>query len=225
MGGKRPGTAVWIGTVVSPRPRSSHDCENAASALLDLSTDRAAAWKGKYTAWNMETQGDVWPGDVLAVSATSIDLAANLVVRAVEIELMCGVPGLAKYVISFANDWADALAIRTTSTVPADVWLPQQPQTTVPLDNLAKLTFSVSSSAITVDAGAVAPANGGFEVRRRDWDFGPETDSDLVLRSPVNNFTIPRESVVERYYVRMYDGSTPPNYSRFSSAVIVNVAL
>ncbi|HEU4982903.1 MAG TPA: hypothetical protein VFT88_09505 [Acidobacteriaceae bacterium] len=225
MGGKRPGTSVWIGTVVSPRPRSSHDCENAASALLDLSTDRAAAWKGKYTAWNMEAQGDVWPGDVLAVSATSIDLAANLVVRAVEIELMCGVPGLAKYVISFANDWADALAIRTTSTVPADVWLPQQPQTTVPLDNLAELTFSASSSAITVDAGTVPPSGGGFEVRRRDWDFGPGTDSDLVLRSPVKNFTVPRESVVERYYVRMYDGSTPPNYSRFSSAVIVNVAM
>src|SRR6185312_12864680 len=151
-------------TVVSPAPRSSHDCENAASALLDLSTDRAAAWKGKYTAWNMETQGDVWPGDVLAVSATSADLAANLVVRAVE--------------------------IRTTSTVPADVWLPQQPQATVPLDNLAKLTFSVSSSAITVDAGTVPPANGGFEVRHRDWDFGPGTDSDLVLRSPVKNFTV-----------------------------------
>ena len=87
------------------------------------------------------------------------------------------------------------------------------------------MTFSVSSSAITVDAGTVPPTNGGFEVRRRDWDFGPETDSDLVLRSPVKDFTIPRESVVERYYVRMYDGSTPPNYSRFSSAVIVNVAL
>jgi hypothetical protein len=150
---------------------------------------------------------------------------ANLVVRAVEIELLSAVPGLVKYVIGFANDWADALAIRTTSTVPADVWLPQQPQTTVPLDNLAKLTFSVSSSAITVDAGTVAPSGGGFEVRRRDWDFGPGTDSDLVLRSPVKDFTIPRESVVERYYVRMYDGSTPPNYSRFSSAVIVNVAL
>jgi hypothetical protein len=46
-----------------------------------------------------------------------------------------------------------------------------------------------------------------------------------VLRSPVNNFTIPREAAVEQYYIRMYDGSTPPNYSRFSSAVFANVAL
>ena len=35
------------------------------------------------------------------------------------------------------------------------------------------------------------------------------------LRSPVANFTIVREAPVERYYVRMYDGATPPNYSAF----------
>lgn len=225
LGGKRPGTAAWIGTVVDPAPRSSHDCENAAAALLDLSTDRSAAWKGTYTAWNMEAQGDVWPGDVLAVSSTSANLAANLVVRGVEIELPCGWPGQVKYVVSFANDWADALAIRTSSAVPRDVWLPQQPQVTEPLDNLAQLTFSISGNSISVNAGVTPATNGGFEVRRRDWDFGPGTDSDLVLRSPVSNFTIPRESVVERYYVRVYDGSTPPNYSRFSNAVIVNAAM
>jgi hypothetical protein len=28
---------------------------------------------------------------------------------------------------------------------------------------------------------------------------------------------------MEQYYIRMYDGSTPPNYSRFSSAVFVNL--
>ncbi|HTW44625.1 MAG TPA: hypothetical protein VMD58_03685 [Acidobacteriaceae bacterium] len=225
-GGVLPGTAAWIGTVTSPGPRSSLDCENAASALLDLSTDRGAAWKGTYTAWNLETQSDVWPGDLLAVSSTSANMTANLVVRTVELELSCSSPGLVKYVVSFANDWADALAIKTSSRVPADVWLPQQPETTAPLANLNELTISsVTSSAITVDAVTTPPANGGFEVRRRDWAFGPGTDSDLVLRSPVNNFTIPREAAMERYYIRMYDGSTPPNYSRFSSAVIVNVAL
>lgn len=224
--GLLPGTATWMGTVTSPAPRSSLDCENAATALLDLATDRGAAWKGKYTAWDMETQGDVWPGDLLAVASTSANLNANLVVRTVELELLCGWPGLVKYVIGFANDWADALAIKTSSTVPASVWLPQQPESTPPLANLDQLTISsVTGSAITVNAVTVAPANGGFEVRRRDWAFGPGTDSDLVLRSPVNNFTIPREAAVEQYYIRMYDGSTPPNYSRFSSAVFANVAL
>lgn len=225
-GGILPGTAVWIGTVTSPAPRSSIDCENAASALLDLATSRGAAWKGKYTAWDLETQGDVWPGDLLAVSSTSANMNVNLVVRTVEIELFCGSPGLVKYSIYFANDWADALAIRSTSKIPVDVWLPEQPESSAPLGNLAALAFvSVTGTAITVSAGATPPANGGFEVRRRDWSFGPGSDSNLVLRSPVNNFSISREGAVEQYYIRMYDGSTPPNYSRFSSAVFANVAL
>ncbi len=226
MNGQLPGTAAWIGTVTSPPARSSIDCENAAAALLDLATSRAAAWKGKYSAWNMEQQADVWPGDVLAVSSTSVDLNANVVVRKVQIELLCTSPGLAKYVVEFANDWADALAIKTSTTVPADVWLPQQPESTAPLANLAALSVTaVTGSAIQVSANMTPPNNGGFEVRRRDWAFGPGTNSDLVLRSPVANFTIPREAAMEQYYVRAYDGSTPPNYSRFSSAVFVNVAL
>jgi hypothetical protein len=106
------------------------------------------------------------------------------------------------------------------------VWLPQQPETTPPLANLASLSVTgVSGSAIQLSANATLPANGGFEVRRRDWAFGPGTNSDLVLRSPVANFTIPREAAMEQYFIRLYDGSTPPNYSRFSSAVFVNVAL
>jgi hypothetical protein len=226
MNGEVPGTAAWIGTVTSPAARSSVDCENAATAILDLATNRAAAWKGSYTAWNLETQSDVWPGDVLAIDSTSANLNANLVVRSVVIELSCTSPGLTKYVVNFANDWADALAIKTSSAVPADVWLPQQPETTPPLANLSALAITaVTGSAIQVSANATPPANGGFEVRRRDWSFGANNNSDLVLRSPVANFSIPREAVIEQYYIRMYDGSTPPNYSRFSSAVFLNLPL
>jgi hypothetical protein len=174
----------------------------------------------------MEVQGDIWPGDLLAVTAASANMSANLVVRSVGIDVACSSPQMNKYTIHFANDWADALAIKTSSAVPADVWLPLQPQTVEPLTNL--LTFSASSisaSTIQVNAGVTPPSGGGFEVRRRDWSFGAGTDSDLVLRSPVSSFTIPREAAMERYYVRMYDGSTPPNYSRFSSAIFVNVPL
>jgi hypothetical protein len=221
-----PSTARWLGTVTSPKTISSSDCENAATALLNLASSRAAAWKGTYTGWNLETHGDIWPGDVLAVDATSANLTANLVVRRVQIDVLCSLPQLMKYAIHFANDWADALAIKTTSTVPPDTWLPQQPQSGEPLGNLLTLTISsVSATAIQVTIGVTPPSGGGFEVRRRDWSFGPGTDSDLVLRSPVSNFIIPREAAMERYYVRMYDGSTTPNYSRFSSAIFVNVPL
>jgi hypothetical protein len=221
-----PGTACWMGSVTRPAPRSSVDCENAAQALLAVATSRAAAWQGKYTGWNLEQSGDVWPGDVLAISSTSAGISANLVVREVQIELELTRPALAKYTIDFANDWADALAIKTSSTVPADAWLPLQPETVTPLANLNTLTIpSVTTSQINVSANATPPSGGGFEVRRRDWSFGPGTNSDLVLRSPVPNFIIPREAAMEQYYIRMYDGSTPPNYSRFSSAAFVNLPL
>lgn len=222
-----PGTAQWMGSVTSPVARSSADCENAALALLDLSTSRGAAWKGTYTGWNLEAQSDIWPGDVMSIAAVSSNLNANFVVRSVQIEISCTAPELTKYNIHFANDWADDLAVKLSSHVPSDAWLPQQAETTVSvLANLQTLTVSsVSTSAIQISAGTTPSTGGGFEVRRRDWAFGPGTDSDLVLRSPVSNFTIPREAAMEQYYIRMYDGANPPNYSRFSNAVFVNVPL
>jgi hypothetical protein len=232
--GKLPGTAAWTGTVTNPPPRSSADCENAAQALLALSTSRAAAWAGTYTAWNSEQQSgapgslgsDIWPGDVLALASTSTGITANLVVRSVAIDLSASVPALAKYTIGFANDWADALSIATSATVPADAWLPLQPETALPLANLDGLTVtSVTGSQIQISAGVTPPTGGGFEVRRADYSFTPGPGPDLVLRSPVPSFTIPRAAAMERYYIRMYDASTPPHYSRFSSAVFVNLPL
>jgi hypothetical protein len=118
------------------------------------------------------------------------------------------------------------LAVKTSSTVPADAWLPQQPETVTPLVSLNALTVtSVTGSTIQIAANVTAPTGGGFEVRRRDWSFTPGPGPDLVLRSPVSNFAIPRQAAMEQYYIRMYDGSTPPNYSRFSSAVFVNLPL
>lgn len=213
---------------------SSADCENAAQAILALATSRAAAWAGKYTAWNPEQQSgapgsaasDIWPGDVLALASTSTGITANLVVRTVEIDLSTTAPTLAKYSIGFANDWADCLSIQTSAAIPADVWLPLAPETARPLANLDALTVtSITGSQIQISAGVTPPAGGGFEVRRRDYSFTPGPGPDLVLRSPVPNFTIPRVAAMERYYIRMYDASTPPNYSRFSSAVFVNLPL
>ncbi len=225
--GTIPGTATWTGSVVSPAARSSADCENAAFTLLALATSRAAAWSGKYTGFNLQSPQDIWPGDVLAVDATSTGVNANLVVRAVTIEAGSSSPDLTKYTIAFANDWAEALSMKLSSTVPKDVWLPQQAATAVTvLGNLSGLTISsVTGSTVQIAAGVTPPTGGGFEVRRRDWYFVPGNDADLVLRSPVANFAIPREAAIEQYFIRQYDASSPPNYSRFSSAVFINVPL
>jgi hypothetical protein len=219
--GGAPGTARWLGKVLRPAARSSMDCETAAQAVLSFSASRAAAVAGIYDAVN---PSDVWPGDVLAI--TSGGQTTNVVVRQVAIEDGSAWPEALTYRIAFANDWAEGLGLTLSEAIAADALLPQMALTT-PGDVLANLqqlrVVSATTTALQVDAGTAPPAGGGFEVRRRDWDFGPGVDQDLVLRSPVRSFSIPREGQVEQYYVRMYDGSTPPVYSRFSSAVFTNL--
>jgi hypothetical protein len=219
--GDVPGTAQWLGKVVSPAARSSADCEQAALAVLSFSASRAAAIAGTYVTVN---PADVWPGDVLNISSGGETM--SVVVRGVEIADGSAWPEMLTYRISFANDWAEGLGLKLSETIAADALLPQTALTAAGnvLANLQQLqVVSATGTALQVDAGTAPPAGGGFEVRRRDWDFGPSVDQDLVLRSPVRNFSIPREGQVERYYVRMYDGSTPPVYSRFSSAVFTNL--
>jgi hypothetical protein len=218
---------MWVGSVSEPAAWSSTDCDNAAAALLESSSIESAAWAGTYTAWNLDQSGDVWPGDVLAIASASAGMNAVVVVRDVEIDMGCAYPQLVKYTIRFANDWAEELALKLSATVPEDAWLPTMASGGgASLNNLVTLAAtSITGSQIQVDAGVAPPAGGGFEVKRKDWTFGPGVDSDLVLRSPVRYFTIPRLAAMEQYYVRMYDGSTPPNYSQFSSALYVNVPL
>ena len=220
-----PGTAQWLGKVLKPVARSSMDCESAALAVLSFSASRAAAAAGTYVAVNPV---DVWPGDVLAV--TSGEKTMSVVVRRVDIVDGMACPEVLTYRMAFANDWAEGLGLTLSEAIAADALLPQKAiNSTTPngsnvLANLQQLqVVSATGTALQVDAGMDPPAGGGFEGRRRDGDFGPGVDQDLVLRSPVRSFSIPREGQVEHYYVRMYDGSTPPVYSRFSSAVFTDL--
>jgi hypothetical protein len=216
-----PGTAQWLGKVLKPVARSSMDCESAALAVLSFSTSRAAAVSGSYEAVNPV---DVWPGDVLDL--TSDGQTTSVIVRRVEIADGMTRPEGLTYKIAFANDWAEGLGLTLSEAIAADAWLPET-ALTAPGNVLANLqqlqVVSATSTALQVDAGMAPPVGGGFEVRRRDGDFGPGVDQDLVLRSPVRSFSIPREAQVEHYYVRMYDGSTPPVYSRFSSGVFTDL--
>jgi hypothetical protein len=225
--GGMPGTAQWLGSVLKPEARSSVDCENAAMAVLSFATSRAAAAAGRYVAMN--PAGDVWPGDVLALSVdaqTGGEQTMSVVVRSVEIVDGLACPEGLTYSMAFANDWAEALGLTLSETIAANVLLPQT-ALNAPGNVLANLqqlqVVSATGTALQVDAGTAPPAGGGFEVRRRDGDFGAGVDQDLVLRSPVQSFSIPREGQVEHYYVRMYDASVPPLYSRFSSGVFTDL--
>lgn len=225
------GTARWVGKVVRPPARSSEDCESAAQAILSFATNRAAAVTGSYVAVNPATS-DIWPGDVLALTANGS--SSSVIVRKVEIEEQGAAPEVLTYKLAFANDWAEGLSLTLSEAVAADALLPQTALnlpvgTAAPvLPNLQQLAVTaVSSTSLTIDAGTAPPTGGGFEVRRHDGGFGTGTGStgsgDLVLRSPVRGFSIPRAAFEEKFFVRMYDGSTPPLYSRQSAAIVTHL--
>ena len=220
-----PSVAAWIGTVSSPPARSSADCRNAAQAIEQAAAGVSALWSGTYSGDRSSFAADVWPGDALLLNAPSTNLNTQVVVRTVKVTYRPSYPDLMQYQIAFANDWADDLAIKTSTTVPANAWLPATANLTV-LANLNRLTVtSLNGSTVTVNTGATPPAGGGFEIRLRDYAFQPGQDPTLVLRGSQPNLTFSRVSASDRFYIRMYDGSTPPNYSEFSTALFINLPL
>ncbi len=220
-----PAVAAWIGSVTSPAARSSADCRNAALAIEQAAAGVSALWSGTYKGSRTSFASDVWPGDALLLNAPSTNLDAQMVVRAVRVSYGASYPDLVEYGIQFANDWADDLAIKTSATVPADAWLPAAIAPTM-LANLTGLAVTtLNGSTVTINAGATAPSGGGFEIRRRDFAFMAGEDPGLVLRATLPNITISRETSNDRFYIRMYDGSTPPNYSESSTALFINLPL
>jgi hypothetical protein len=228
-----PAIAVWTGSVTEPKGRSSRDCRNAATALVTAATSVSAAWSGMYrttnVALNAGSSGDIWPGDALLLESASLTLNAQVVVRSVVLEYGASQPDVVRYAIAFSNDWANDLSIKTSRTVPEDAWLPAAVAPTY-LANLDGLTVTaITPTAVSVATGVTAPAGGGFEARRRDFAFQAGADPDLVIRSVVSTFDIPRATAADRFYVRIYDGTSVedggPNYSEFSVGLFVNLPL
>ncbi len=227
-GSGTPAVSQWVGHAVRPPARSAVDCENACLALLNFSSNPSASWKGEYSYYNLQNQGDIWPGDALNFDSPATGLNTNVIVRAVTVKSTSSYPEVLNYDVKFANDWADTIALKLSDAISPDVILPLTAETS-PGSYLANLNglqiVSISSTTITVNANVTPPVNGGFEVRSLDYTFGASTHEDLVLRSPVANFTITRAADEEQFYIRMYDGSNPPLYSRLSSAIFTNVPI
>jgi hypothetical protein len=220
-----PAVSSWVGSVTEPQARCSADCRNAALVTVETSATDSGLLSGTYKGSNFEFTSDVWPGDALLLNATSAGLESQVVVRDVKVSYRSSLPDLFEYGINFANDWAKDLAIKRSVTVPEDTWLPAPAAPTV-LPNLNGLAVTtVNGTTVVINTGATPPAGGGFEVRRQDFEFMAGTDPGLVTRSSVPNITFSRESANDRFYIRMYDGATPPNYSEFSTALFINLPL
>jgi hypothetical protein len=229
--GSDDGVRAIVRHVKAPPARTALDCEIAALAIFDDAT--GAAWEGEYDTWSDFLPGgaaDIFPGDALQVNAASRAAAFQAVVREVDITVKDLVGEHSEYKIKFANDSAKPLAFEfeaaKIATLPEVTAITNTQVGSVFMANLTAAEITqVSSTTITVDAGATPPAGGGFEVRWSDTAWGAANDRNLVGRFGVRNFTIPRLSKVQSCFLRQYDSSTPRKYSRYSTALHVDYPL
>jgi hypothetical protein len=134
------------------------------------------------------------------------------------------------YKIKFANDAANPLAFDVEGTlVTSSLVVTQITAAQVGTNYLADLTdaevTAVGSTTINVDAGVAPVAGGGIEVRWSDDGWGPDNTRNLVGRFANETFTLPRLSQVQDYYLQQFDASSPPRYSRCTTALHVDYPL
>jgi len=213
-----------------PVPRTSADCETAALALLD---DSGQGWTGEYQAWSQFLPGgaaDIFPGDGLAVSVPSRMASFAAIVREVDVEIADIAGENRRYTLRFVDAGDPSLDFAFVTA------LVKQTQVLTPIDvnevgsiYLADLTnaevTNVTSTTVTVDAGFTPPVGGGIEVRYSDAGWGVDNNRNLVGRFTTSSFTVTRYARAQNYFLRSYDGSVLPKYSRYSTALYVDYPL
>lgn len=63
------------------------------------------------------------------------------------------------------------------------------------------------------------------EVRLHDFGWGVSNDRNLLGRFSGQTFTLPRMARTQNYFLRLYDTSSPPSYSRYAAALHVDYPL
>jgi hypothetical protein len=210
-----------------PQPRTSADCEIGALALLD---DAGQGWVGQYKASGSSLPGgapDIFPGDGLAINVPSLAAAFTGIVKEVDLQITDIAGENNHYILKFVDagdpslDFAfvTALIKSKKSITPIDVSVVGNAYL-VDLTN-ANLT-NVTSTTVTIDVGITPVSGGGIEVRYSDAGWGIDNNRNLVGRFTTSSFSLTRYARSQTYFLKSYDSSVPPKYSRYSAALHVN---
>jgi hypothetical protein len=231
--GADDGTRGSVRVAKTPGARTDVDCENAALAILDDAT--GIAWSGSYETWSDFLPGaaaDIFPGDAMVVNVPSRGAAFTAIVREVGIQIADPAGDRGFYTIGFANDLAAPLAIEygASATVIALQDMPPLLTTTqvgayYQVDLTEAQITAVTSTTVQVDAGMTPPSGYGIEVRENDYGWGPANDRNLLGRFSTQAFNLARLAETQDYFLRLYDNSSPPKYSRYSAALHVDYPL
>ena len=225
--GNDDGTRGTVVTAKLPLPRTYLDCVNAASALLDDKTQ--VGWAGEYDTWSgflPESAADIFPGDGLQVNVPSQGAQFIAVVREVVVVIEDLSSDLAQYKIRFANEAAEAVAFQfetnSARVIPFVSPVAQNAVVNLPADLVAAEITQVSSTTTTIDIGQGVPPGYGVEVRRTDSGWGPDNDRNLVGSFTTQGFTVPRLAKRQDYFLKLFDASTPRQYSQHSALLHID---
>jgi hypothetical protein len=231
--GPDDGTRGSVRVAKTPEARTDVDCENAALAILDDAT--GTAWSGTYETWSDFLPGaaaDIFPGDAIVLDVPSRGALFTAIVREVEIQMADPADDRGYYTIAFANDLASSLAIEYTAgatTIPLQEMPPLLETTQVGEYYQTNLTLAQitgdTSTTVQVDAGMSPPSGYGIEVRQNDYGWGQANDRNLLGRFSTQTFSLPRLATTQDYFLRLYDNSSPPKYSRYSAALHIDYPL
>lgn len=221
------GTRGAVVTLHLPAPRTSADCVNAAEALLDDKTQ--AGWAGEYDTWSDFLPAgarEILPGDGLQLNVPSRGAQFLTIVREVLLDFTDLSNDRAQYKIRFATEAAQPLALQfqgnSQRTLPATATLVKDTALNLPASLLAAEITNITSTTTTMDAGQGLPVGYGVEVRRSDLGWGPDNDRNLIGRFTAQTFTVPRLAKSQSYFLRLYDGSNPPQYSPYSALLRIS---
>jgi hypothetical protein len=231
--GPDDGTRGAMRVAKTPGARTAADCENAALAILDDSTN--TAWSGTYETWSDFLPGaaaDIFPGDAITVNVPSRGATFTAIVREVEIQVADPADDRGFYTIRFANDLAAPVGIEygaSSTTIALQDMPPLLATTQVGAYYQTNLTeaqiTSVTSTTVEVDVGVTPATGGGVEVRANDYGWGQANNRNLLGRFETRTFSLARLAETQTYFLRLYDNSSPPRYSRYSAALHVDYPL
>ena len=224
---------------MKPTPRTSDECDLAAAAVL---MDRQnTQWDGQYQVegsaatdtlfWD-KTAGFPLSGRYFNCTSPQRNISGQaFLVRQVKITVLEMFQEVYLFNVSFGQDlYLEKLLRRfvdepTNVTEPTTTANPPDPQNLPPpgtafttyLDNLqnAQVSF-INGTQITVDLGA--PPITGVEVRRSDSGWASNSNN-LVGVFTTQQFTLPRSSIDQTWYMRLVNGSQT---SRFTRVMRVN---
>jgi len=198
--------------------------------LLD---DSGQGWSGEYQAWSLFLPGgaaDIFPGDGLAVNVPSRVATFTAVVKEVDVEISDITDEISRYTLRFVDagdPTLDFAFVSTTAQLPTTLTARDRSAIgTIFLPDLSGAVITnVTSTTVTMDAGFSPGVGEGIEVRRTDAAWGPDNDRNLVGRFTSQSFTVTRYGRVQDFFLRRFDGNSPPKYSRYSAGLHLDYPL